>query len=36
MVEFIITARGLYVRFQFIPETLLAMLILFRLWQRLS
>ncbi len=36
MIEFFLTARGLYFRFQFVPETLVGVLILVRLWQRLA
>lgn len=35
MIEFALTARGLYFRFHFAPETLLLILIAARLCQRL-
>lgn len=35
MIEFALTGRGLYFRFQLAPETLVLMLVLARLWQRL-
>ena len=35
MIEFALTARGLYVRFHLAPETLVLILILARLFQRL-
>lgn len=35
MIEFVRTAHGLLFRFQVTPETLLSILILARLWQRL-
>lgn len=36
MIEIFLTARGLYFRFHFVPETLVGILILIRLWQRLT
>lgn len=35
MIEFALTARGLYFRFQFAPETVVLILILARVCQRL-
>lgn len=35
MIEFALTARGLYFRFQLVPETLVSILILARLCQPL-
>lgn len=34
MIEFAVTARGLYFRFHLAPETLVLMLILSRMFQR--
>lgn len=36
MIEFVLTARGLFLRLQVVPETLALILILARLWQRLQ
>ncbi len=36
MVEWVVTARGLYFRIHCAPEALVLILIFARLWQRLS
>lgn len=36
MIEFFLTARSFYLRVQVAPETLLGILIIVRLWQRLA
>ena len=35
MIEFVLTARGVFLRLQIVPETLALILILARLWPRL-
>ena len=36
MLEFAVTAHGLFFRFRFAPEALVLILVLARLWQRFS